>query len=204
MLRAIILIAGTIGHCEAHHVITVVLMSQEGESGMLPSHANMELNVMRALLLCLSCLLTPIWAFAASYVAGDAIKPITLLDQHDKAINVTDETQVLLFSRSMKGGDIIKESLQSLTGKQSLEQVVYVADISGMPSLIAKFVAIPQMQDLPFAIGLDREGEVSRALPDTKDMATMILLDKRNIVEIAYFESTDALSQALTKQAHIQ
>ncbi|MGL5359502.1 MAG: hypothetical protein ACRDBI_07275, partial [Shewanella sp.] len=125
---------------------------------------------MRVLLLCLTCLLTPIFAFAANYVAGDALKPIALLDQHDKAVNVTDETRVLLFSRSMKGGDIIKDTLKSLRGEQVPEQIVYVADISGMPSLFAKFVAVPQMQDLPIAIGLDREGEVSRALPDTKDM----------------------------------
>ena len=55
---------------------------------------------MKTLLLCLSCLLTPMWAYAASYVAGDAINPISLLDQNDQTISVTDETQVLLFSRT--------------------------------------------------------------------------------------------------------
>ncbi|PIW60007.1 hypothetical protein [Shewanella sp. CG12_big_fil_rev_8_21_14_0_65_47_15] len=154
---------------------------------------------MKTRLLCLSFLFTPILAFAASYVAGDAINPISLLDQHDKAINVTDETQVVLFSRSMKGGDIIKDTLQPLSESQFPPHLVYVADISGMPSLIAKFVAIPQMQELPFAIGLDREGEVSQLLPDAKDMATMILLDKRNILDIAYFDSSEALGQALKK-----
>lgn len=154
---------------------------------------------MKTLLLCLSCLLTPIWAHAASYVTGDAVKAISLLDQHDKAINVTDETQVLLFSRSMKGGDIIKETLQPLSGTQFPNHLVYVADISGMPSLIAKFVAVPQMKELPFSIGLDREGEVSKMLPDTKDMATMILLKQRNILDIAYFDSNEALNQALAK-----
>ncbi|MGI2066973.1 hypothetical protein [Shewanella sp. MF08487] len=154
---------------------------------------------MKTLLLCLSCLLTPVWALAASYVAGDMVNSITLLDQHDKAVTVTDKTQVLLFSRSMKGGDIIKETLTPLSETQMPTGLVYVADISGMPSLIAKFVAVPQMKDLPFSIGLDREGEISRLLPDTKDMATMILLNQRNIVDIAYFDSSEALSQALVK-----
>ncbi|MCP3128670.1 hypothetical protein [Shewanella sp. KJ2020] len=154
---------------------------------------------MKTRLFCLSLLFTPILAFAASYVAGDAINPISLLDQHDKAINVTDETRVVLFSRSMKGGDIIKDTLQPLSASQFPPHLVYVADISGMPSLIAKFVAIPQMQELPFAIGLDREGEVSHLLPDAKDMATMILLDKRNILDIAYFDSSESLGQALKK-----
>lgn len=154
---------------------------------------------MKTLLLCVSCLLTPIWAFAASYVAGDTINAISLVDQHDKSINVTDETRVVLFSRSMKGGDIIKETLQPLSETQFPNNLVYVADISGMPSLIAKFVAVPQMQELPFSIGLDREGEISQMLPDTKDMATMILLDHRNILDIAYFDSSEALGQALAK-----
>ncbi|SUI71790.1 Uncharacterised protein [Shewanella putrefaciens] len=154
---------------------------------------------MKTLLLCVSCLLTPIWAFAASYVTGDTINPILLVDQHDKSIEVTDDTRVVLFSRSMKGGDIIKETLQPLSETQFPNHLVYVADISGMPSLIAKFVAVPQMKELPFSIGLDREGEISQMLPDTKDMATMILLDHRNILDIAYFDSSEALSQALTK-----
>ncbi|AAN57111.1 hypothetical protein HRJ35_21810 [Shewanella oneidensis MR-1] len=154
---------------------------------------------MRKLLLCLSFLFTPMMALAASYVAGDAINPISLQDQNDRAVSVTDQTKVVLFSRSMKGGDIIKETLTSLAGDKFPAQLVYVADISGMPSLIAKFVAVPQMQELPFAIGLDREGEVSRLLPDSKDMATMILLNNMNIQEIAYFDSSEALGQALAK-----
>ncbi|MFB2685549.1 hypothetical protein ACE02B_10110 [Shewanella mangrovisoli] len=154
---------------------------------------------MRKLLLCLSFLFTPMLALAASYVAGDAINPILLQDQNEQAVSVTDDTKVVLFSRSMKGGDIIKETLTPLAGDKFPQHLVYVADISGMPSLIAKFVAVPQMQELPFAIGLDREGEISRLLPDTKDMATMILLDHRNIQDIAYFDSSEALSQALAK-----
>ena len=154
---------------------------------------------MRKLLLCLSFLFTPIMALATSYVAGDAISPISLQDQNDKAVSVTEQTKVVLFSRSMKGGDIIKETLTPLTGDKFPAHLVYVADISGMPSLIAKFVAVPQMQELPFAIGLDREGQISRLLPDTKDMATMILLDNLNIQDIAYFDSSEALGQALVK-----
>jgi hypothetical protein len=154
---------------------------------------------MKTLLLCLVCLFTSTSTLASSYAAGDTIKAISLLDQHDKAISVTDETQVVLFSRSMKGGDIIKETLVPLSTDQLPAGLVYVADISGMPSLIAKFVAVPQMQDLPFAIGLDRDGDVSRLLPDTKDMATLILLDHNSIQDIAYFDSSEALGQALTK-----
>lgn len=154
---------------------------------------------MRKLLLCLSFLFTPMMALAASYVAGDAINPITLQDQNEQVVSVTNETKVVLFSRSMKGGDIIKETLTPLAGDKFPSHLVYVADISGMPSLIAKFVAVPQMQELPFAIGLDREGEISRLLPDTKDMATMILLNNFSIQDIAYFDSSEALGQALAK-----
>lgn len=154
---------------------------------------------MRKLLLCLFFLFTPMMALAASYVAGDALSPISLQDQNDKMVSVTDQTKVLLFSRSMKGGDIIKETLTPLAGDTFPQHLVYVADISGMPSLIAKFVAVPQMQELPFAIGLDREGEISRLLPDSKDMATMILLDNLKIQDIAYFDSSEALGQALAK-----
>ncbi|QYJ78495.1 hypothetical protein [Shewanella acanthi] len=154
---------------------------------------------MKKLFLCLSLVFMPIFAMAASYVAGDQISPISLLDQNDKPLNVTDDTKVVLFSRSMKGGEIIKETLAPLTPEQFPKNLVYIADISDMPSLIAKFVAIPKMKEFSFAIGLDREGDISRLLPDTKDMATMIVLKQLSIQDIAYFDSSEALAQALAK-----
>ncbi|AQS38291.1 hypothetical protein Sps_03148 [Shewanella psychrophila] len=136
---------------------------------------------------------------ASVYTEGALVAPIVLQDQFEHEVTVTSATEVLLFSRNMKGGDIIKEALEKLQAdnQQGLDNLVYVADISGMPSLIAKFVAIPQMKDLPFSMGLDREGDVTKVLPGEKDKATLIRLDKLKIVDVVIFDSSEALLKAL-------
>lgn len=147
-----------------------------------------------------------IWALFFSVVAnatnlklGDNLAAFSLNDQFDNQQSISADTEVLLFSRSMKGGDIIQETLESFKDKQP-EKVIYVADISGMPSLIAKFVAIPQFKDMPFVIGLDRDGKATALLPEQKDFATLIRLDGLTIKDIAYFDSALNLQKALSTQ----
>lgn len=147
-----------------------------------------------------------IWALFFSVVAnatnlklGDNLAAFSLNDQFDNQQSISADTEVLLFSRSMKGGDIIQETLESFQDKQP-EKVIYVADISGMPSLIAKFVAIPQFKDMPFVIGLDRDGKATALFPEQKDFATLIRLDDLTIKDIAYFDSALNLQKALSTQ----
>ncbi len=153
---------------------------------------------MRSLLFVICTLLTG-FAQASFYVEGDLVSQIQLQDQFENKILVSENTQTLLFSRNMKGGDIIKEALEVLTAeqKQVSDKRVYVADISGMPSLIARFVAIPQMKDLPFSMALDREGEMTRLWPSEKDQATLIKLDRLKVMSVSTFDSSAELIKAL-------
>jgi len=144
------------------------------------------------------CTLAASFAQASIYTQGDTFTPIALQDQFEQSVALNTDSQILLFSRSMAGGDIIKEALTQLAAEnQSPTQLVYIADISGMPSLIASFVAIPQMKELAFSIGLDKEGEVTKLFPQEDDKASLIKLDKLKIVEVMMFDSSDALLKAL-------
>lgn len=137
-------------------------------------------------------------AQASFYAEGELVAPITLQDQFEQEVVVDANTQVLLFSRGMKGGDIINEALEhKIEQAQTTDGLVYVADISGMPSLIARFVAIPKMKDLPFSMALDREGEATSMLPAEKDMASLIKLDNLTIISVETFDSSESLLKAL-------
>ncbi|MBW8182923.1 hypothetical protein [Shewanella nanhaiensis] len=153
---------------------------------------------MRALILICSMFFVTL-AQASFYQAGDQVTPIQLDDQFEKSVVVDVNTDVILFSRGMAGGDLIKEALdkQISADKAVPATQVYLADISGMPSLIAKFVAIPQMKDLPFSIGLDKEGEVTKLLPAEKDRASLIRLDNLKVIEVSHFDSGEELFKAL-------
>ncbi|WP_110457035.1 hypothetical protein [Shewanella algidipiscicola] len=151
---------------------------------------------MKALVLALS-LLASVSAQAATLVVGDSLNTVELQDQHEQTLVVDQNTRIVLFSRGMKGGDIIKAALESLPQTEQAEGLVYVADISGMPSLIAKFVAIPQMQDLPFQIALDREGQVTQQWLGNKDSATVMHLQQLKIVAMTQVDTPEALVAAI-------
>lgn len=151
---------------------------------------------MKALLLALT-LLASMSAQAVTLVVGDNLKAVELQDQHEQTLVVDQSTRIVLFSRGMKGGDIIKAALESLPQAEQPEGLVYVADISGMPSLIAKFVAIPQMQELPFQIALDREGQVTQQWLGNKDTATVMHLQQLKIVAMTQVDTPEALVAAI-------
>ncbi|MGS0683251.1 hypothetical protein ACVBIL_19115 [Shewanella sp. 125m-7] len=147
---------------------------------------------MRAVIFVLcSMLATSVWA--NEYKVGDQITDIKLQDQHEAQYHVDSTTTRVLFSRSMDGGTLIQEALEAQPELAKDTALVYVADISGMPSLIARFVALPQFKKLPYRVALDNEGEQAKPLPAIKDQATLIELDNNQITKIAFYETTEAL-----------
>ena len=109
------------------------------------------------------------------FKVGDTLVPISLQDQFDNPLQVSAETKVLLFSRDMDGGEIIQAAFADTPEEQRPAHLAYVADISGMPSLIARFIAVPKMQDYPFLLGLDSTAEASKAF---SVMSTVSLASK--------------------------
>ena len=124
-------------------------------------------------------------ALAEHYVVGDAIEPFTLADQHGEDRTVDASVKVILFSRDMDGGDFLKRGLADVApGYLDGKKAVYVADISGMPGLIARMFAIPAMRDRPYSMLLDRDGETTKRLPDVEGQATLIFLERLSVQRI--------------------
>ncbi|KFZ36096.1 hypothetical protein HR45_18190 [Shewanella mangrovi] len=137
-------------------------------------------------------------AAASEYAIGDHLSVVSLQDQFDQPIAVDNKTHWVLFTRSMDGADVAKTALDGMTTTQ-LQQygIVYVADVSGMPSLILKFVAQPKMKDLAYAIALDKEGEATKLFPTAKDTAALLDVDNLQITQIRYFDKAEALKSVL-------
>ncbi|MCG9728454.1 hypothetical protein L1D44_01085 [Shewanella sp. Isolate13] len=147
---------------------------------------------MRAVIFVLSSLFaTSVWA--STYQVGDQIIDIKLQDQHEAQYQVDSSTTRVLFSRSMDGGTVIQEALEAEPELVKDTGLIYVADISGMPSLIARFVALPQFKKFPYRVALDNEGELTMPLPAQKDQATLVELNNNQITKIAFYETADAL-----------
>lgn len=152
-------------------------------------------NNMKKLLLVLSSLM----AFslnATVLTQGQTMPIIGLQDQHDILQQVNSNTQRILFSRDMAGSKIIQASIEALGGKLP-ENVIYIADISGMPSIISKLFALPKMKKYSFPVALDKEGEITSTLPSKEDNASLINLDNMKITEVQFFDTAKSLEKAL-------
>lgn len=135
---------------------------------------------------------------ATPYAVGDRLTGFTLENQHDEAGRVDASTKVVLFSRDMDGGKLIKEALEDVPQEELDDRgAVYVSDISGMPRLVARLFAVPSMRKRPYAMLLDREGEVTARLPDVEGEATLIFLSDLEIDRVEHASSAGAVRDAL-------
>jgi hypothetical protein len=150
----------------------------------------------------LSALLVANAASAQHYAVGDAIEPFTLEDQHGESRSVDASVKVILFSRNMEGGDLLKQGLSGVDpGYLKGKQAVYVADISRMPGLIATMFAIPAMRDRPYSMLLDRDGKTTARLPDAKGQATLLFLDRLTVQRIVPVTEAPAVRRELESAA---
>lgn len=143
-------------------------------------------------------MLVAVPALAEPYAVGDAIEPFTLEDQHGEGHSVDASVKAILFSRDMDGGDLLKQGLADAPpGYLEEKGAVYVADISGMPGLIARIFAIPAMRDRPYPMLLDRDGETTARLPSAEGRATVVFLDRLTITRIVHAEEAADVRRAL-------
>jgi hypothetical protein len=137
-------------------------------------------------------------ASEAAFREGEQLTGFTLETQFGQPVAVDAKTRILLFSRDMEGGDLLKQALEDVPGETLEERgAVYVSDISGMPSLVAKLFAVPAMRRRPYEMLLDREGSTTSSLPDNPGQATLIHLDALRIERIEHASSVEAIRSSL-------
>lgn len=66
-----------------------------------------------------------------------------------------------------------------------------------MPSLIAKWFAIPKMKDYPYRVALDRGGNATAGIPRQPDQVTLLHLNQGDILDIHFTNQLVTLDSAL-------
>ena len=133
-------------------------------------------------------------AIASSLTVGNTLPTLKIKDQFEKEHIVDANIKTIIFSATKTEGATIKEFLLTkdkdyLTTTKS----AYVADITGMTSLISKFFALPKMKDYSFSILLIDED--NKALfPVEQDKITIITLDNSKITDIKFIKTTEDLA----------
>lgn len=141
-------------------------------------------------------------AGAETYAVGSTLPELALADQHGQTRRLDASVRVVLFSRDMAGGRVIQEALAE-DGAALLERhgAVYVTDVSRMPALVRRLIALPRMRKRPYPMLLDEEGAATAGFPSEEGRATLLRLDALRVTEVAYPASPAELREALAAAA---
>lgn len=149
--------------------------------------------------LCATGLAAVVEASTGGYGEGSKVKQFSLPDQHDSVHTVVPaQTRVLLIASDMTGYDSLKAAFAGLDAAYlSKKRAVVMADISGMPGLIASMFAKPKMRKLSWRLLLDDEPEVVPQFPTEPKKVTLIVLDKGVITSVRMIQSSVEIQRAI-------
>jgi hypothetical protein len=142
--------------------------------------------------------LVAISLYANSLKVGDTIPSTNYKDQFEKSHTINNSTKTLIIAFTRDGGNIVKDTLEP-KGNKFLEEkgAMYLADISGMPSLISSFFAIPKMKKYSFNILLEQDKSLQDVYPYSEDKITILKLENNKIKEIKYVSTKEEILNSL-------
>lgn len=134
---------------------------------------------------------------------GSNIPVIHLKDQHGQARTVGRDTRLILFCKDRKAQDIISQALDQTNENYLTEHnTVYIADTSGIPRLVAKFIVFPALRKKPYTILLDKDSSFTKYVPSQKDSVTLLFLKDYIIQAIAFADDPESISQSIPTIHH--
>ena len=132
--------------------------------------------------------------FANALNIGDATPTFEIKDQFEKMHKISADAKTILVAESRGTSVIIREYL--LTKDKNFlaaNKAHYIADISGMPSLISKWIALPKMKKYPFSILLVNE-EQAKSFSTKEDEITVYTVTDGKVSDVKYIKTTEELA----------
>jgi len=160
-------------------------------------------NVLLALLLSLSflgCSDEVIAPVESKSVVGGSLESLSLNDQFEKPHTLEADTKKVIFAFSKDMGHMSnaffeKQSPTYLTDHKA----VFVADVSGAPSLIRSMFIMPGLKDFKHTVLIIEEKPVAAAYRDNNHTEELMILDVDNFIikKIEFVKTEEALQKAL-------
>lgn len=126
---------------------------------------------------------------SSGIVIGKELAAFTFKDQFEKDHSLTPKVKKVVFAFSNATGQLMKTYV-SLQPKDYLSSrdILYIADISGMPTVISNMFAIPAMKDDGFPILLIKEKENAMRFrnEDQKNAVMIIALENKIIKSVKF------------------
>jgi len=130
---------------------------------------------------------------------GDLLPTLNLKDQNDKSCQISGDTHRLLLVADNGGTAIATQLIESHDPEWlARSQQVFLADIHKMPSVIARFVAIPQLRNKAYPILLGKEESELQMFPRRKDCVTVITTKDGKVSDLMFACNREELQAAST------
>ena len=132
--------------------------------------------------------------FANALNIGDSTPTFEIKDQFEKMHKISADTKTILIAESRSTSVIVREYLLTKDTKfLEANKTQYIADISGMPSLISKFIALPKMKKYPFPILLVNE-EQAKSFSTKDDEITVYTVTDGKVSDVKFIKTTEELA----------
>jgi len=131
---------------------------------------------------------------------GSQIDPFSVSDQFGEELEVDASVRAILFVRDRVADEVVKRALVD-EGSVQLQGAgaVFVSDMSEMPDLIRKHVAIPMLRKREYPMGVDQEGSLTRDFPSSEGQPTLLVLEDLQITRIQQLASIESVRTALAE-----
>ena len=131
---------------------------------------------------------------------GKELKTFVIKDQFGVEHTLTNKTKKVIFVFSKPTGHLMRTYMD----KQPIDyldtrDILFVADISGMPSIIAKMFAIPDMKKSKYPILLTTNKETSQIfkVASQKDAIMIITLDNKIVKKVQFVTTKEDIKKAI-------
>jgi len=124
----------------------------------------------------------------AELKVGDNFPSLVLIDQFNNDINISKlGEQRILFSFEKKTSLEMQEYLKAQDRNFLMDnKMVYISDISSIPSFFSKIFVLPQLRELTFSVALMYE---KSDIEHQSKKLTLIKLEENNVVEIQFIDA---------------
>jgi len=129
---------------------------------------------------------------ASGVVIGEKLKDFTIKNQFGKPFSLTNKTKKVIFVCTKAAGHLVRNYLKkqdkNFLGKRD---ILFVADVSGMPSIIYKMFALPDFKKSPYSVLLLTDGNRADEFKNKShsDEVMIIYLNNKKVTKVKFIST---------------
>ena len=117
-----------------------------------------------------------------------------------RIMKVPKSTKLLIIAFEKDTGRLVNEFLKTKDPFFLLKKnIVYIADIHNMPSIITIMFALPKLKEYKHLIYLHYDDKFEQNVPNKEEMITLVFIEDGVVKNIEFISTSDELEEMLRK-----